>query len=333
MGGEEDVSKIRILTGQGIGDSVWAMFKVQSIAKRYGADEIQMLLGSWHPDNIVEKRGVEFIGRFDFVKSCRMHVMPRDGRRGPILTPGGHADDLGRFCYIEDGPRDGSEGFDFVAIPNRTLEYGIRLEDWLPEFEMNWDIIPDHWRFKPTDIEYADNIKKQGDYAVVYFGPRAGNGPLTRGGHNRGQLWTGGDWLKVIDGILSMDLRVVATGASYDIEYYTEEIEKQRGNKVLNLIGASDIGETLATLQRAKVVIAYQSGIAVMASYLGVPTATFWRPEGNSIYPPPIYVSFDERMAHCWTRPGVMDSGCHYPAIYGRHGPQDILAFVERVVK
>lgn len=325
--------KIRILTGQGIGDSVWSMFKVQAIARAFGADEIHMMLGCWHPENIVEKRGVEFIGRFNFVKSCKMLIMPHDGRRGPILTPNCHSDEKGRFCYIPDGPRDGSEGYDFVAIPNRDLEYGIRLEDWLPEYEMNWNIIPDCWNFKSSDIEYAEQIKQEGDYAVVYFGPRAGNGPLTRGGHNRGQLWKGTDWHKVIDGLIALDLRVIATGASYDIEYWKEEIEEARGSKVINLIGESDIGQTLAMLQRAKVVIAYQSGIAIMGSYLGVPTATFWRPEGDSIYPPPTYVSFDERMAHCWVRKEMIEKGWHFPAIYGKHGPEDVLRFCKRVLK
>lgn len=326
------MKSIRILTGQGIGDSVWAMFKVQSIARKFGADEIEMKLGSWVPDNIIEKRACEFIGRFDFVKSCEMLVLPRDGRRGPILRPGPLADEDGRFNYIEDGPRDGKDGYDFVAIPNTALERGVRLEDWLPEYETNWNIIPSHWKFKLSDYRYAESIETGGPYAVVYFGPRAANGPKERGGHNRGQLWRGSDWHRVIDGLLGMGLRVVAVGASYDVEYYRDEIQETHGSKLVNTIGGSDIGQCLALLQSAKVVVAYQSGIAIMASYLGTPVATFWRPEGDSIYSAPDFVSFDERMAHCWTKPGVMEKGLHFPAIYGRHGPGDVLRFCRRAL-
>jgi len=76
-------------------------------------------------------------------------------------------------------------------------------------------------------------------------------------------------------------------------------------------------------------VISYQAGVGIVSTYLGTPTAIFWRPYGDSISPQWI-LSFDERMASAWVPPATIEAGKHLPLIYGRHGIQHIVSEIRR---
>jgi hypothetical protein len=305
---------MKLLLPQGIGDSLWALTKVQSLTKGMPA---AITLNCSQP-TFEQARALKFVERFDFVKSTNLVIT--DIHKDEVVSPEGY------YNYIDDGP---SDPFDYVMMPNGPLERGHRLDTWLPQFEINWKVA-EHFQFKPEETEFARELHHElGDYCIFYCGPEPGN---THNGHNRGPLWTPDDWGKLADGVSALGLKIVVVGAPYDHSYYRHHVlplMKQHHSLMhaRDFIGQWEIAQTFAVVKRARFVVSYQSGIGIFASYMGVPTAIFWRPRGDSISPD-YFLSFEESMASAWTPPVMLETGKHMPCIYTRHGPDYILSEV-----
>jgi len=303
---------MNFLVPQGIGDIVWALFKIQSIRDVLdpgGTIDVRIACGG---TSAIETRALDFVRRFSFVSSAEMFVCRGLGNN-PAIQPDG------RYNYVIDGWYE-YDGVRYCAlIPNRTLEAGERLESWLPHYPINWGIFS---QFRITDAErrVADRLAdKLGDYAVFYPGPLMGN---TTSGHNRRSIWSPKDWRdlgrRVHD---EFHLPIVAVGASYDASYYDILLRPMLNGdsqQWTDLIGGTSLGELWSITSRAKFVVSYQAGVGIVSTYLGTPTAIFWRAHGDSISPE-FYLSFDERMASAWVPPAMIASGSHLPLIYGRH--------------
>ena len=304
----------------GIGDAVWCMPKLSTISKRPGTGPIDLKVASWGLDPI-ETRAYDVLRRFDFIHSVEAYPMPKDGRHAPLLKPGPVATKAGHYNYIQDGPCSTLPGIDYVMIPNGALERGIRLEDWQPEIETDWGFMRS-WSFTEQEKAIADQFMSfGGPFVVLYMCSQRGN---TEAGHNRNGLWKPADWRALCDAIpLERQMGIVIVGAEYDASYYRDNCHS---NLWCDAIGRWPICTSLAVIARAKAVIAYQSGIGVMAHYMGVPTAMWWRPKGNSIDPGE-YVSPDEAMATAWTYPDTPESQFK-PMIYGRETPAQIADWV-----
>jgi len=303
----------------GIGDSVWAIHKIQAIRDKNDPDgpiEIY-LVGA---DTGIDNRALDFVRRFDFVNHAAMK--PVAIHAGSLFRPDG------TYNYIEDGMYDFGDGVKFcVLIPNAALEHGIRLEDWLPQYEINWKI----WRhFHITDEEREIVHTLPQPYAVFYPGPLNGN---TKDGHNRNAIWKPGEWIELGRRIHNeLGLNIVTVGAPYDASYYDLLLAPAlNGDEPFwtNLIGKTNLGQLWSVTSGAKFVISYQAGVGIISTYLGTPTGIFWRPEGNSINPH-AYLSFKEAMASAWVPPDILKAGTHLPLYYGRDSVESILSEIRR---
>lgn len=357
----------KILTCQGIGDSIWAAFYMQSIAKAHGRDSVEILVGGWDRTEI-ECRALPLLRRFPWVSGVKFFEMPQ-GALGPCLKPGTATDDLGRYRYLDSGKpyfqlRD---DIDFVCIPNTHLEYGKRLEDWLPEYDVNWDLFKDFnfpeqgtaefpayivpeidfskyadfdmrpGRFlpypPPTPLTWklSNSLIAEKNYIVFFLGALGCNHPQGAAGHNHGALWTGEQWAELGDRLIKeMDTEIVIVGAGYDLGYYEQFVRPhiRQAGKWHYRLAEFALMETLAICSQARAVVGYQSGIPIMSHYLKVPkVATWWRPDGNSIVKG-ANVCFDEGMASSWCYPGAVERKEYLPCIYGRESVDDIVAFV-----
>lgn len=306
---------MKFLIPQGIGDSVWAFHKIQDVAKKHGADRIDVLINCADSENEAERRALKFVRRFRFVDSaemCKFRIFK------------GFAPD-GRACYTADGETEiESHGKVFVLMPNGPLERGVRLENWLPEYDINWRVA-EEYQFFGTDFEVADRFEKP--YAVFYMGSLMGN---TLDGHNRGEIWKPEDWSNLGDWLYrTYGLDIVLVGASYDMSYFSKKLAPLiAGNPWWhNIIGQCETSQTFAVCKRAKLVMSYQSGIGIMSHYLGVPVGIWWRADGDSMSPHH-YFTLDERMANGWAVPDRLDQ--HLPLIYGRHDLEYIKAEIIR---
>lgn len=305
---------MKFLLPQGIGDSVWALHKIQSVAKAHSASCIDVYLNCTSPVG-AETRALDFVSRFSFVHSCRMLDVK-------IVDQNNLVDTKGRFIYIPDGFTSVEGGEYFVMMPNGPLERGIRLEDWLPEYETNWDVIKE-FRTGTTESLKGIQLKRElGTYAVFFLGSTPGN---TYAGHNRGPLWRPVDWIALGEKVQSRGLSIVVVGADYDLPYWETIIRPllPPDSKWRSLIGETNVGELYSVTKNSNFIISYQSGVGIVSHYLGVPAGIFWRPSGDSLshYK---YISFSEDMATAWANPSIVAQGKYMPLIYKRHNPETI---------
>lgn len=312
---------MKILVMPGIGDTIWCLLKAQDLAKDYD-NQIELRIAIWE-SNIIESRAKEFLARFNFVKSVELYKMPRIGD-GPFLKSGRSTDADGCYRYITEGLTNEYYDIDYVMCPNSFLEKGKRIEDWLPQYKINWQIM-DEFNWLPKEIEFGNTMKEMGKYAVFFMGSNEGN---TTNGHNRNGLWSPDDWVDLGEQIYKIyGLKIVVVGADYDLSYFNNNILKKVINKSywINMIGKLHICNTFAICKNSNFVISYQSGIGIVSHYLGKPVVIFWRPKGNSTSPH-TYISFSEKMASAWADP----KGKLMPCIYGREKVTDILYQIQR---
>ncbi len=305
---------MKFLLPQGIGDSVWALHKIQAVAKHHNAESIEVFLNCSEERDRVQVRALDFVKRFSFVDQASMLEVSIHPSEGHHIDPEGH------YIYIPDGWIDCKGDKYFALMPNGPLERGIRLENWLSEYPMNWDAAKE-FHFEDEENSFSDAfLKSRGSYCTFYLGSVAGN---LWSGHNRGSLWSAEDWARLGQYCQNkLGLTVVVVGADYDAMYYEyvkPEIEKFPQGEWIDYIGRLNIGETFSLVKRSRFTISYQSGIGIFSSYLGVPTGIFWRAKGDSISLE-VYLSFEEAMASAWVHPGMLVGGGHLPLIYGRHG-------------
>lgn len=305
---------MRFLLPTGIGDSVWALHKVQAIAASKNDPIIDIGLSCGEAKNKIEQRALDFVRRFSFVNSAKMCpgyaiVQP------PAFTPEGY------WNYLADGMYEFNGDDWCVLMPNAALERGTRLENWLPHYETRWNIWDD---FKITNEEVLRaQAMKPGDalrpYCVFYPGPLDGN---TIQGHNRNMIWRPQDWIELGRRVHSeLKLDIVAVGAPYDASYYDTLIGPNLNGEHPywhNRIGETSIGELFSLTLGARFVISYQAGVGIVSTYRGTNTAMFWRQKGDSIVQDG-YLSFEEEMASAWVQPNALEMKRYLPLYYGRH--------------
>lgn len=308
---------MNFLIPQGIGDSIWALHKVQAVARAHNEKHIDIFLNC-STTHGQEARALDFVRRFSFVRSAAM--LPINIMADPFIDEGG------RYNYMKDGWIDEIPGI-FALMPNHPLERGVRLEDWLPEYETNWQCV-DEIAFTADELTIADAVRQRSNgYAVLFMGSLTAN---TDDGHNRCGLWTQFDWVSLGDWLHERHgIDIVTVGATCDETYFDSRIAPNIAGKSWwhNHIGQHSIWETFAICRQARLCISYQSGIGIFSNYMGVPTGIFWRAKGDSIRAD-TFVSFEESMASAWANPQHIEQRRHLPLIYGRHDP----AYIKRQI-
>ena len=292
---------MQIAVPPGIGDGVWALMKVQSILNAEGYDVATVAVCTGGP-----QRSDEFLRRFSFVRD--VWYCPFSCTEAEFWT------EDGVYNYAPS-QREWHNQFHWLLVPNQHLEYGRRLDKWLPEYDTNWQIA-EEYEFTAEETDYANRLRKRiGPFCVFYLGPENGNSEGSNAGHNRGALWTLSDWGQCYDWARSAGFEVVVVGADYDRLMW--ERVKPFMPDAHDAIGRWNISKTFAVIKQADFCLSYQSGIGIFATLMNVPTAIFWREHGNSIQSDR-YVSFSEDMATAWVPPthGPSDFA---PLIYGRH--------------
>ncbi len=254
---------MRFVVPPGIGDSTWALHKVQAIARAHGESVIDVYLACTD-QGVLGRRAVDFVRRFAFVRlaeSLPVSVMAE----GPEVGADGY------YRYRADGPGKAC-GLDvFWLLPNTPLERGIRLEQWLPEYATEWRIA-DEFLFKATELAAADSFRDSiGPFVVFYLSSEINNGP--HAGHNRGPRWRPEAWVEVGETLARrLGLTIVVVGAGYDDSYWAKQVRPlvREPERWLCTIGKWGVAQTFAVVRRSRFVLAYQSGIGIFASALVV---------------------------------------------------------------
>jgi len=354
---------MNILLPPGIGDSIWAMVKIQSLianlnSKCGSSQDINILISgrkSTYPyfqftGNVradIDKRSLDYLRRFSFVKSVELRAVPI--LANPVTTPEGYNN------YVPDGPGTWKpplcqtcayqktpcryhihDSIDYIMMPNAHLERGRRLEDWLPEFECNWNIM-DEYEFRTGEFKFGENFKnKHGEYIIIYMCSLIGNGLVKSqdGCHNRNTIWTPEEWVELGRKLHEIHgVKIAVIGAVYDNDYWTQAIAPlltDDDNKFwINMIEKTTTGEAFSLGKNARYCVSYQGGITMVPVYMGTPAAIFWRQKGDSIFPDK-YLSFEESMATAWVPPKMLEEEKFLPLYYGRHDVNYIVDEIKR---
>lgn len=298
------------LLPSGIGDCMWALLKIRNIARD---NPINIAL-SGDPKREIDNRCVPFLKRFPFINSVRVADVP-------ILVDREHPnDDQGRYRY-----REGIQGgWQFLA-PNGPLERGQRIEEWLPDIPIDYDVINTFsWKDTERGTREASVFEP---FVAFYLGPESGH---TDEGHNWGWLWEPKHWVQLGGMMKRRGLKVCVVGAKYDRSFWERYVRPgvvEDNQEWEDRIGEFEIGETFAFLQRAKCFIGYQCGLGIVNHYLGGKGAMWWRPDGNSGHPKR-KLSFDEKMKDGWIRPGYEKNWLGL--VYKRETPAQIMAEIDK---
>jgi hypothetical protein len=310
VGQKAEIMDPRFVLPNGIGDVTWALTKIRAVA---GERPIHIIL-SGQPGKVVDRRAVPFLERFDFVSSVMVMDIP------VLMDREAPNDAQGRYRYVPDG-RQGDYHF---LVPNKVLEEGRRLEEWLPEHPVDWDIMR-HFSWKDTERGDATGRALE-PFVAFYLGPETGH---TDEGHNKNWLWEPSQWVELGLALKERGVNVAVVGADYDRSFWERYVRHgvtEAGLHWFDLLGQFEIGETFALLKHAKALISYQCGLVMVSHYLGVPCVSWWRPDGNSMHPKRM-VSFHNEMRNTWIRPGWEDKylGC----LYKRESAADIIRVMD----
>lgn len=333
------MKKIKIFVPSGIGDVTWSLMKVLDIKKKHNADFVEI-----YPNATQSNRVKDFLHHFDFVNDVQYQefdIQPIIPHIPPSI-PGifdatqyvqeNLIDARGRPIFIQ------STGY-FMGDPNAWLiiynghhAEGKRIESWYPKYITDMNIM-DNFHFRPEEVENAKQIHKDllhdQPFVIFYMGPTEGN---TIGGYNRDNLWTLSDWYQVVLNIQEhrKDIRFLITGSKDDWHFanlFIGSIPRHK-NIFINACGLTDIGTTFSLIQTSQFLLAYPSGIGIVAVYLKHPTSIFFRPEGNSLSPD-IFISYDERVSDCWAPLEAIDK-TYFPVFYTRHSPTYITDIISQ---
>jgi hypothetical protein len=307
----KDIVGTTFVCPNGIGDVLWVLTKIRSIAN---GSPIDIIL-SGDPTNHVDHRSVPFLKRFPFIHSAKVMDVP------VLMDKERPNNSRGRYDYVGDG----ANGPYHYLVPNTVLERGDRLETWLPDYPIDWDIVD---QFNWTGTQKGDWLAGQlGKFVAFYLGPERGN---VDEGHNRGFLWEPKHWVALGRYFVDRGYRICLVGADYDRSYwerYVREGVEQAGMNWFDAISGYEIGETFALLKHARLFVSYQCGLMIMLHYLGGKVISWWRPDGDSAHPERT-VCFHDQMKDAWIRPGWEKNyiGC----LYKRESVADIIAEVEK---
>ncbi len=321
---ESNDDLLHVLVPPGIGDSLWAMTKIPALLKQHDCEGVHVHVAVTSDLDLIQMRALPFLRRFDFVRGASL--METGGMHPPGVPQN---DAKGRYNYLPDG--DGVYGGRKVLclMPNGPLERGIRLEDWLPDVETDWNVMRRDFLLSLEEMAQVEH-EAMCPYVVCYLGPQRANVPGGEG-HNRGGIWTPEDWIAVGEHLIKQhSLNVFVVGADYDRSYWRDCVQPLVEHvRWHDLIGKTSVGLLMSLLRRAKLCLSFQSGIGISAVYLGTPTCIFWRSEGNSLNADRL-VSFSEAMATAWMPPEMI-SRC-LPAIYGRTTAEDVCNWADSII-
>jgi ADP-heptose:LPS heptosyltransferase len=268
----------------------WAMMKIRAVAQ---GRPIDVVLAGDHARE-VSWPVLQFVRSWSFVRRAVREKLGVQDPDDPVNTQGRHV-------YHPSGFYEGKQWL----IPDGVLEGGRRIEEWMADIPIDWTAIDELRLPAPPTMTQP--------YVCFHLGSEYQNGLGDGPGlaHNRGPLWTPADWVQLGKEV-QQGATVCVIGHDSDRGYWMRHVEPLTRGWVSH-VGQLDLGQTVALLQRASGVVSYQSGLGVLANYLGVPCAMWWRPNGLSSREDR-FVSFDERMADAWTRPGVP----YAPLVYKR---------------
>lgn len=182
--------------------------------------------------------------------------------------------------------------------PNRFLEAGHRLETWIPELPTNFHY---NMNTKPLDgtlhqIVTENTTPLIGIYTSCYHTVSHWSG------------WHLNEWALAIHKMNTElpSVTFILIGASYDKPFCDDLSKLINTVPHINLAGKTDNNDIIEVIKQLKYLIAFPSGLPVLANVVGTPVTMF--------YPPFLW-----KIYNTWCDPKSIDDltykGCMFPRV------------------
>ena len=284
--------KITVGIPPGIGDMHWILEIMESFREKHSIDELTIKLTESRDHGY----STEFLKLLPFVDRVNASLEPLPFRFSII---GGDGIPLQRNVG----------GADYVIEFNSRLENGIKLKDILPEYELNHNYPID---YPETAKSFAKFTKRGagGKLYLLYASSVGGNKNWCQG------TWGPEYWVELAEKIYAATkCKPVLIGAKWDAPYATEIMKYDKKNRILNLVGKTDLPEALGLLREARAFVSFLSGLVILATRFKLPTVSFWpTKELAPNWPAP------QLFQKSWIPPGAEEEGYFIPFNYGENG-------------
>lgn len=287
--GENEDGVTRFIVPGGIGDDAWCYLKAAALAKRWGSP-VQFCPVGDHP-----RRAQEFIELL------------------PGVSFGGYSDINGDelLSYVLREPPvdlDNLRGTTAPLCANFHLEAGKRIEEWYPEVDATFDLklktTASH-RAKAKEIVGPGKQTTIGVYPAAYGPARGwsffGISPQ-RNDYHEALVRA---WADLVIGLAKEkpDARFVLIGATFDQEIHDELGKALRAARVdVRECVGQHFGVAAEVLKACDLLVAFPSGIPIVATLLGTPTV-WWLPDRQ------VEGGGNLKNLTGWTPPGAIEKG------------------------
>lgn len=272
----------------GIGDMHWVLEKLESFKEKNNIDELKIIIDR-SPTLNYSRDFLRLIPFIDDVDDGQKHLPFR------FSVAGGDGIPLQRNV----------NGVDYLIELNSRLEQGVRIENVLPEYDINYNYPIDN---PPEAQGFAHFMKRGmgGKLYLFYASSAGGNNNWCKG------TWEPKDWIKLANLIYKESkLRTVLIGAQWDSGYAAAVKNIDYNDRIQNFVGKTSISEALALLREANFLVSFLSGLAVLSTRFKIPCVSFW----PTLKQAPHWIN-PEKFKTSWLPPGAEQDG-YMPVDYG----------------
>jgi len=293
---QKQIKKVTVAVPPGIGDMHWVLEILESFKEKNRIDKLTIALVDRGPGHHYSE---EFLHLIPFVDSIR--YMKKIPFKFSILGESG--DPFMRNVGCRDA--QGNCKIDYLMEFNSRLEHGMRIEDILPEYEVNFEY-PIKYPMRAKN--FVKFIKKGAGNKLYLFYASSyqGNNNWTRG------HWDPKEWIALAEKIhAETKKKPILIGAEWDKKYANEIKNQDTGNKIIDLVGKTNLAEMLGLLREANCVVSFLSGIVILATRFKTPCASFW--PTSKLAP---HWHDPNKFQKSWIPPGADNDG-YLPFFYG----------------
>lgn len=291
------MNKVIVALPPGIGDMHWVLAILESFKEKNRIDNLEIAIIDRGPGH---QYSSEFLNLVPFVDGIKlMNRIPftftiMDGDGTPLRQ------------NVQGRNSNGNMNIDYMIEFNSRLEHGVRIEDILPEYKVNFDYPIKY----PKEAKNFVKLIKKGvgnKLYLFYASSHLGNNNWSRG------TWDPEDWVTLADMIYAeTGKKPLLIGAEWD-KLYSEEITKaDTKNKIHNLVGKTNLPEMLGLLREANCVVSFLSGITILATRFKIPCASFW----PTLKLAPHWHD-PKKFQKSWIPPDAEKDGYYMPFFYG----------------
>lgn len=292
---------LHLYTCPGVGDALWSLFFLLKNNSR--PIKIHTLPRENYTSHFLTGiKNVESVDR-DYSK-CDPHINPPT-----YFSLSGYSEHLRQFTYYKLRSFDEFTHHSVYLATNQHIDYGRRLEDYLPNMEIDFKI---PWKFKINKYQHHR------PYILLFTSSEGNNNPKTA--PDVGPFWYPKKWNEIIINIKQNypNLGIIWVGNSFDSSILNTSIDK----KLLDDVKLNLNTEQIMNLLHGSIGnIAFQNGVSHIAVYENIPTYFLTFPRLDKI-------------SYAWTQPGIENDKILYrPIFFDKFEMHDLLFWISQIYK